>query len=137
MRKVADLAILRDKCLVVVRKEREGKSSLILPGGKPNEGESDLDCIMREIREELPWLDLQGKFSYYGTFQGISPNKGDIIENRVYLSQEHRELDLRVSENPDEPIKEAMLLPYERLLSLPLSEATRKIVLALRSDSYI
>ena len=137
MRKVIGGALVQDKKLVVVRKEKNGKSSWILPGGKPEVGESNLEALARELKEELPFLYLESSFSYYKIFHGISPNKGDVIENIVYLYKNPSKLDLRVSGNPDEPIKEARLLIYEELSQLELSDTTKQIVQSLRRDSYL
>ena len=45
------LAVVVSGRLLVVRKH--GKSSFILPGGKPEFGEDELDALEREIDEEL------------------------------------------------------------------------------------
>jgi 8-oxo-dGTP pyrophosphatase MutT (NUDIX family) len=137
VRNVVGCAIIKNKTLVVVRKEKEGKSSWILPGGKPEPGESDLACLVREIFEELPHLILSDDFYYYRTFSGISPNRGDAIEARVYYSQPTNRLDLAVNPDENEPIKEARQAAYDELLHLNLSDVTRKTVESLRQDSYI
>lgn len=46
--------------LLVVRKR--GKSSFILPGGKPEHGENDLEALAREIEEELGCSFSQPQF---------------------------------------------------------------------------
>lgn len=137
MRKVIGCAILQDNQLVVVRKEKNGKSSWILPGGKPNEGEGNLECLSRELGEELPFLKVTGQFKYYWTFQGISPNQGDIIENIVYTYEAEGELDLRVSDNPNENVKEARCLRYPELSKLEISNTTMQVVQSLKNDSYL
>jgi len=139
MRKVIGCAMIQDKSLVIVRKEKEGKSSWIFPGGKPEQRESDLACLIREIGEELPFLKVVENFEYYGTFRGISPNQGDIIENKVYFYfvKPDEKLDLRVSSNINEPIKEVRQLPYPKLRKLVLSDTASKIIESLRRDLYL
>jgi 8-oxo-dGTP pyrophosphatase MutT (NUDIX family) len=46
------LLTIRDGRVLLCRKKR-GTSLLILPGGKREEGESSLECLARELREEL------------------------------------------------------------------------------------
>jgi 8-oxo-dGTP diphosphatase len=48
---VVAVAIVRDQRLLVVRKQSGGK--WILPGGKPETGESELETVRREVEEEL------------------------------------------------------------------------------------
>jgi 8-oxo-dGTP diphosphatase len=61
------LAVVQDGCLLLVRKRKS--DCLILPGGKPEQGEDDLAALSREIDEELGCvLDLQ-RIRYLGTFR--------------------------------------------------------------------
>jgi 8-oxo-dGTP diphosphatase len=46
------LLTIRDGRVLLCRKKR-GTSLLILPGGKREAGESSLECLARELREEL------------------------------------------------------------------------------------
>src|SRR5580698_3897390 len=46
------LLMIRDGKVLLCRKKR-GHSLLILPGGKREAGESSLECLARELREEL------------------------------------------------------------------------------------
>jgi 8-oxo-dGTP diphosphatase len=46
------LLLIRDGKVLLCRKKR-GTSLLILPGGKREAGESSLECLARELREEL------------------------------------------------------------------------------------
>lgn len=75
---ISALAISKDKVLLV-----EKKGVWILPGGKPNVGEESLDCLAREIREELPKVSLKIK-KFLDNFTGISPHSEKEINVLVY-----------------------------------------------------
>ncbi|QFR39488.1 NUDIX domain-containing protein [Candidatus Gracilibacteria bacterium 28_42_T64] len=70
--------IHKDDKLVLV-KNRQG--FWVLPGGKVDKGESRIEALRREIREELGGLDLMlNQISEYGTYDGlISPIGEEII----------------------------------------------------------
>ena len=59
--------ILRDDRLLLCRKNRD-TSKLILPGGRVEAGESDVDCLTRELREELGEVVLRN-VEYVGTYE--------------------------------------------------------------------
>jgi 8-oxo-dGTP diphosphatase len=61
------LLILRGNQVLLCRKSRD-TSRLILPGGRIEPGESDLDCLTREIREELGATALE-QVEYLGTYE--------------------------------------------------------------------
>ena len=48
MNKAIRLVVIEDKKLLLVRK----RDSWILPGGKPNEDEGGLECLLREIKRK-------------------------------------------------------------------------------------
>jgi len=59
--------ILRGDRLLLCRKNRD-TSKLILPGGRVEARESDLDCLARELREELGDVSLRN-VEYIGTYE--------------------------------------------------------------------
>lgn len=59
--------ILRGDRMLLCRKSRD-TSKLILPGGRIEPGESDLDCLTREAREELGDVALT-QIEYLGTYE--------------------------------------------------------------------
>jgi 8-oxo-dGTP diphosphatase len=59
--------ILRGDRLLLCRKNRD-TSKLILPGGRVEARESDLDCLARELREELGDVSLRN-VEYVGTYE--------------------------------------------------------------------
>jgi len=59
--------ILRGDRILLCRKNRD-TSRLILPGGRIERGESDLECLAREIREELA-ADTLEEIEYLGKYE--------------------------------------------------------------------
>lgn len=59
--------ILRDDRILLCRKDRD-TSKLILPGGRVEPGESDAECLSRELREELGDVALD-RPEYLGTYE--------------------------------------------------------------------
>ena len=66
--------------MLVVRKD----GSWLLPGGKPETGESDLECLCREVHEELSKTKLKN-IRYYGEFIGKT-HVGEEFKTKVYLA---------------------------------------------------
>lgn len=124
MRKAIDAAIIKNGCILLVRK----KKVWILPGGKPETGESDVQTLFREVREELPQLVLQNP-EYFGTFVGITPHKGDELQVEVYLAEADGNITSSAEVNKAEWVK----TPEE----YNLSDITRKIVLSLRQNGHL
>jgi 8-oxo-dGTP pyrophosphatase MutT (NUDIX family) len=75
-------AIVRDQSLLLTRKR--GTTTFISPGGKPMPGEDNLDCLAREVREELD-VAIQ-ESSYIGMFRGVAAFENTPIEMHVYLT---------------------------------------------------
>lgn len=76
-------AIIRDASLLLTRKR--GTATFISPGGKPLPGEGYIDCLVREVREELG-VDVRGQ-TFLGTFKGISAFEKVPVEMHVYLTE--------------------------------------------------
>jgi 8-oxo-dGTP pyrophosphatase MutT (NUDIX family) len=129
MRKAVSLALINNRKLLVVRKNL----TWILPGGKPEEGETDIMCLERELNEELPNLGFLGP-SYYGKFVGRTPHKGDLLENEVYF---HISFNRDYYITPRAEISEARFCDYKELNNLNLSDITSKIIKSLGQDKYI
>lgn len=124
MRKVICAAIIQRSKILLVRK----KKTWILPGGKPEENEDDLSCLVREFSQELPRLKLSN-VRQYKAIPGIAPHKGDKILAIIYLADASGEITPSAeinasvwSDNPNE---------------LNLSDATRETIASLRQDGYL
>lgn len=117
MKYVVAAAIIRPEGLVLV----DNKEVYTLPGGTKNENETDLECLIREIKEELDGTKLQN-IQHFQRFEGVSPG-GSIINLEVYLADVDGEL--RQPKN-DEDVTH-MIVTYD-FNKLPLSELTRKVV---------
>ena len=71
--RVIAAAVVRDGELLLVAK-RAAPEVFYLPGGKPDDGEAPLDCLAREVREELgaglaaaePFVDLRAPAALEG-----------------------------------------------------------------------
>jgi len=64
------LLVIKDKKVLMARSK--GKEHFYMPGGKREAGESDVECLLRECREELGIeVDLSSAF-LYGVFSSFS-----------------------------------------------------------------
>jgi ADP-ribose pyrophosphatase YjhB (NUDIX family) len=70
MRETINAVIIRNKKILLVKKEK----SWLLPEGKPNPDESDIECLCREVDEELSGTLLKD-IEFYGKFIGKIPKK--------------------------------------------------------------
>ncbi len=125
MRTVISSAIIYDDKLLIVRK----KQTWILPGGKPEQNESDISCLIREVSEELSGTKLEN-ISYYRGFEGRTPHKGDVVQVRVYFAKIKGDLYL-----PSAEICEYAWFNDSK--KYVLSDITSKIVDALIFDKYL
>lgn len=124
MRKAICAAIIKNDHILLVQKQK----TWILPGGKPKIGESDIQCLFREIREELPQLILRD-LKYFDFFVGTTPHKGDKLQAEVYFADSSGDI-----------IPEAEI-NATKWTTLPeknnLSDITRKIIFSLRQNGYL
>lgn len=125
MRTAINAAIIEDNKILLVRKNK----TWILPGGKPEGNESDIECLCRECKEELSDTLIKD-IVYYDKFQGRTPHKGDILEARVYFAKingklNNSSMEINGCEWTDNP--------YDYILS----EITSKIIESLKKDGYL
>ena len=104
------------------------KNSWILPGGQIEGDESDEECLLREISEELPEMTAE-IVQFYGSFEGKSPNRGDHICVKAYFVQATGNI------RPGAEISESRWVTGT--FDLPSSEPTIKIVHALQKDGHV
>lgn len=125
MRRVVGAAIIKDGEILLVRENQ----SWILPGGKPEPGESNVRCLRRELNEELSGTQLENIISYR-RIQGRSPNVGDIVSAHVYFADIKGQLGQASGE-----IEEALFV--RDTTEYNLSDLTIRIIEALKKDGYL
>jgi len=124
MRTAISLIVLTSEGLLLTKK----KKTWILPGGKPKEGESDKDCLIRKFKEELPDSKISIT-NYYRNFTGRTPYKKDLLENVVYFGT------LTGSIKPSNEISKAKYITdFE---DYNLSDITQKVVNSLKENKYL
>ncbi|MFA7191999.1 MAG: NUDIX domain-containing protein [Candidatus Paceibacterota bacterium] len=81
--RIAGIIIRDNKILLLIGR---GYSNLWTPGGRLEDGESDIDCLRRELKEEIN-VDLVSSkfFKEYKTSSFYNPEK-ELIE-RVYICE--------------------------------------------------
>lgn len=127
MRKAIDLLVIRNWKILLVRKNQ----TWILPGGKPEENEGDLECLQREIKEELGVEPIVENF--YGSFVGQTPHRGDLLQAKIYFGR-LRPCDKLVLRKEDS-------ISEVRFLFNPcdynMSDITKKVVDSLIKEGYL
>ena len=74
----------RTKKLLQVRTKKQ-KEVFYTLGGKLEEGESDLDCLKREVMEEIGCDIDESSIKFLATFQDVSHGKdGALVNIRMY-----------------------------------------------------
>jgi 8-oxo-dGTP diphosphatase len=97
---------LRDGAILSTRSA--GKDAYYLPGGKREPGESDVDTLVREIREELSVDIVAGSAARFGIFraQAHGHPDGTVVQMTCYSADYRGEL------RPDHEIEEIVWLTY-------------------------
>lgn len=68
---------------ILLCRKRRGTPLLILPGGCREPGESSLDCLAREVREELGEVSV-GAPEYIGTYEHAAADAGKTVRIELY-----------------------------------------------------
>jgi 8-oxo-dGTP pyrophosphatase MutT (NUDIX family) len=127
MRTAINAAIIQDQKLLLVKKNL----TWILPGGKPENSEADLECLCREINEELSGTKIK-EIYFYKQFEGKTPHKGDILKAKVYFASIDGQLySVRDGDSISEVTWTNDFSKYN------LSEITSKIINSLQQDKYL
>ena len=84
--KIAWIYIKDKKVLCTLSK---GKNTYYSPGGKREEGETDEETLIREVKEELCVNIKKDTIQYYGTFEAQADGKGEgvIVKMICYLAK--------------------------------------------------
>lgn len=130
IRKVA-LAVFKDKKLLQVRSGKQ-KSVFYTLGGKIREGESEIDCLKREVREEVGCEIDESSLNFLHEFEDVAHGKNEALVNiRMYEG--------RLIGEP-KPLSEVAEIGYfgSNSPKIHLSEiARRKIFPWLKKHGYI
>jgi len=111
--RVVALAHISNRRLLLVRSS--GKSGFYLPGGKPEPGESDLETLLREIREEMDCgIDI-ATVSYFTTTIAPAYAKppGVLVAVRTYRAE------LIGTPRPASEVEELRYFGLEEYLAMP------------------
>ena len=80
------LVIIKDGKFLINRKR--GTSLFLMPGGKPERGESVEECLIREIMEEHSCGLKEDSIKLFDEFEDVAANKPDtIISMKVYIGE--------------------------------------------------
>lgn len=105
--KVGGIIIKNKKVLVVRKKTKENFPEFIIPGGKREIGETDVETLQREIQEEVNLKVV--KAEYVDEYEDIAIFEKIPIVVKVYLCEVEGEV------NIDNEIKEFCL--YEKCMT--------------------
>ncbi len=126
MKRAINLAEITEEGLLLVNK----KDVWVLPEGKPNEGETDDECLFRELKKELSVSEKNiSIYNSYGKFTGKTPFSNSILEAKVYFGA------LKGKLKPSAEISEAKHI--NNFENYKLSEITSKIIFSLKQDKYL
>lgn len=86
--------IIKDKKVLVVRKKtKENFLEFIIPGGKRESGETDLETLQREMQEEVNLKII--KTEYLGEYRDIAIFENIPIAMKVYLCEVEGEINVQ------------------------------------------
>ncbi len=128
MRKAVNGLIMMDERLLLFRKNLVW----ILPGGKSKEGESDIEALAREFKEEASGAEIIVD-NYYGSFIGTTSHIKDTLEAFVYFASLKQPNQAIV---PSGEINEALFAGYFDIFNLELSDITFNVVECLIKEGY-
>jgi len=116
------LALIRDGHVLLVR--RSGDPFLILPGGKPQVGESDTEALRREIEEELSCRLDESTLRHLGDYEDELVDDPQLRVNvRLYVGE------LRGTPRPSAEIGELVWHPIGDLDEQSLAPSLRNQIL--------
>lgn len=81
------LAVFKDKKLLQVRSSKQ-KQVFYTLGGKVEEGESEIDCLKREVKEEIGCDINESSLRFLHEFEDVAHGKKDCLVNiRMYQGE--------------------------------------------------
>lgn len=114
------LAMIKEGHLLVVRKR--GTKTFILPGGKPEGGEKDLETLSRELQEELGCTLTEARFE--GAFTDTAADLvNTVVTVRLYAGKLRGEL------RPASEIEELAWVSLYTPTNLPLAPSITNRIL--------
>ena len=126
MRKVANVAIIRDNRVLLV--QEKDRAAWTFPGGGIEAHESDEACLHRELREELEGVE-SAAFSFFTFFYGTSAASGDSILIFLYRA------DVSGYLRPGQDVSRIAWVTADT--GYPVTEATKSFLRALKDRGYL
>ncbi len=127
MRHMVNAAVIRDGDLLLMKEK--GRAVWTLPGGELEPGETEEECLARELDKKLVGIGRRKIFRYFQRIEGISLGQQSVISVSVYLT----ELKGDAGAGPD---IDEVAWAYDPSTYL-LSDITWKIVNLLLRDKYL
>jgi len=125
MRVAINALVIRNGHILLAKK----RNTWILPGGKPEKDESDIECLLREVtKEEIPGTELTN-IRFYENFEGMAPYRGDIIQVKVYFA------DIQGEIKPGAEIVDVRWV--KDFNNLNLSDITKQIIESLKNNGHL
>ena len=89
MNVIDKIALLYFKDGKILSTRSKGKDKYYLPGGKRELGETDVQTLIREIKEELSVDVIENSVNYYGTFEAQAHGKaeGVLVKMTCYMAE--------------------------------------------------
>ena len=131
IRIVAALIVDNQRGSVLLVRKR-GTKTFMQPGGKREPGESDLQALEREVREELGCGFAPSTAKYLGLFSAEAPNEpGHIVEAALYR------VALVQIAKPTAEIEEVRWVDPKNSDNLELAPLTRQFILPMVSNAIL
>jgi 8-oxo-dGTP diphosphatase len=111
MQKVSGLILNGSGELLLCRSKN--KTVWISPGGKRKEGESDLECLKRELNEEALIDLIDAKFLLETPVEPAAGKPGEFVQMRFYIVNKYEGT---IKLNPVDPIEEFMWISKDGFL---------------------
>lgn len=124
------LAVVKDRKMLMVRNGKHGEVFSTL-GGKIEEGEDDMTCLAREVKEEADTEVIADSLSFLGEFRGAILGKDNtFITIRLYKGE------LKSDPIPSSEIVEVRYFD-STIAQKHLTPASEKIFAWLKKHDYI